>query len=178
MLTILVILSLLSFLRGRAVLHKVRQCFSSAHSPDTTINEDTKTRATPTRIGQRAEKMSILEGVSRGEQLPIKETRHRIQCMYVHIRPLATWAGATTKSSLHHHRYHDRRWERNALMCSTMHNITPHYAVCSRKTNSLLVALSEIHSHMYTHYSHLHIYIHPALSSLFALRRILLMSNS
>ena len=147
-LTFFFIISLLSFCWGRAVRHKVRQCFSSGHSPDTTMNEDTKTRATPTRIEQRAEKMSILEGVSRGEHLPIRGTRHRMQCMYVHIRPLATGAGATTKSSLHHHRYHDRRWERNAPMCSTMHYITPHYALCSRKTNSLLVALSEIHSHM------------------------------
>ena len=104
-LTFFFILSLLSFLRGRAVRQKVRQCFSSAHSPDTTTNEDTKTRATPTRIGQRAEKMSILEGVSRGEQLPIKGTRHRMQCMYVHIRPLAARAGATTKSSLSRRRY-------------------------------------------------------------------------
>ena len=110
------IISLLSFLRGRAIRQKVHQCFSSAHSPDTTTNEDTKTRATPTRIGQRAEKMSTLEGVSRGGQFPIKRTRHRMQCMYVHIRPLANYAGATMKSSLHRCRYHEHRLQTNAPM--------------------------------------------------------------
>jgi len=121
MLINLFIVSLLSFLGGRAVLHKVHQCFSSAHSPDTTANEDTKTRATPTRIGQRAEKMSTLEGVSRGGRLPIKRTRHRMQCMYVHIRPLAAMTGATTKS-------HKRKCvicsERHAPMCCSMCHIT------------------------------------------------------
>ena len=126
-LTIFFIFSLLSFLGGRAVRQKVHQCFSSAHSPDTTANEDTKTRATPTRIGQRAEKMSTLEGVSRGEHLPL---RHRVQCIYAHIRPLADRACDTTKPALHRSRNYERRWERNAPM-------TPHYVLCTRKTISL-----------------------------------------
>lgn len=63
----LVIISLLSFLGGRALRRKVSHSFSSAHSPDRTTSEGTTTRATPTRIGQRAEKLPTLEGVRRGE---------------------------------------------------------------------------------------------------------------
>ena len=142
MLIVLFMFSLLSFLGGRAVRQKVHQCFSSAHSPDTTANQDTKTRATPTRIEQRAEKMSTLEGVSRGEQLPIKRTRHRMQCMYVHIRPLATCAGDTTKSE-----------EQICVICSKWHapicfgvcRITSHWVLCYMKANSLSYKASRRH---------------------------------
>ena len=62
-LIILFILSLISLSVFRTVRRGVRQYISSAHSPRRATSEGTPTRATPTKIEQRAEKLSnLIEG--------------------------------------------------------------------------------------------------------------------
>ena len=65
------ILSLLSFSLCRAVRRQVVHFISSGRSVGRAMSEGTTICATPTRIEQRAEKLSILKGVSRGGPLPI-----------------------------------------------------------------------------------------------------------
>lgn len=66
---IFAIISLLSLVVFRDVEPKAHRLLSSSHSPSSTVNKDTTIRATPTRIVQRVEKLSILKGVIRDAPL-------------------------------------------------------------------------------------------------------------
>ena len=72
-----------------------------------------------------------------------EDTRHRIQCMYVHIRPLAASAGATTKSSHTHCRNHERRKQRNVSMCCCMRVLS--------FLNEFCATWNEFNAHTHTH---------------------------
>ena len=82
------ILSLLAFDRCIAVRRKVLQFTFSACSPRRAERRGTRTRATPTRIEQRAEKLSILGPVIREEQSALRQAfyRRRDSEQYIYAR--------------------------------------------------------------------------------------------
>ena len=71
---IFAVISFLSFVLFRDVEPTSRQLISSSHSPSSTVKEGTKIRASPTRIVQRAEKLSNLVGVNRDAPLVAERT--------------------------------------------------------------------------------------------------------